>query len=111
MKLASSDISDNPMLQTWSEMLLSRNNLPSVFNLIGPVSPALLHDKMICREICNLKISWGTAFLDQLMCKKSLLMSAKVSGWFEISILKVDPQAFDDALKDVFCVAVYFMIH
>ena len=38
-------------------------------------------------------------------------MSAKVSGWFEISILKVDPHAFDDALKDVFCVAVYFMIH
>ena len=63
------------------------------------ISSILLHDRMICSEICTLKSGWYTEFLDQVKCrwerwKQSLLMSSRVWRLLKVSTLKVDLLTF-----------------
>lgn len=51
----------------------------SIFNLTELVSPALPNDKMICREISNLKIGTKVVGLPKLQTRQVEAKSANVS--------------------------------
>ena len=93
--------------------------LESVYGLTGLISPVFVREKMIFREICNLKIGWDMKLSDQLKrkwerCKQSLQISVSIPRSipeFKVYVQKIDLYAFGNASKDGVCAAVYSVVH